>query len=311
MLNYELIYERKQHYITIPQTRSRKLCFGNESIVKAINHQKEETDLFITKYAEDNIVQCIILDFDDKDNPDNALNDAKKLKMAMKLQGLNTVIVKSGSKGYHCYVQIPILNFGNSEYISKVDSNEWFKKFTEFVIKGGRDIEYKTLDLNNTNAGLGGNIRVIGSIHPKTNNKCEIIDGYFKELVEPNSFVWECFNNAYEFVKIHEKNMILKQQQKKASMKQFDGVNPILDNDLRTLMPSIYGGDYKSYPKGYIMMQCPFHNDNNPSMVVTKEYYYCKSCMEKGNWWSLREKGVVDFEKDEYIRVGNSKCEAV
>ena len=69
MIDYELIYERKQHYLTIPQDQNRKLCFGNESIIKAIKNQKQGTDLFITKYAEDNIVSCIILDFDDKQNP--------------------------------------------------------------------------------------------------------------------------------------------------------------------------------------------------------------------------------------------------
>ena len=35
MIDYELIYERKQHYLTIPQDNNRKLCFGNESITKA------------------------------------------------------------------------------------------------------------------------------------------------------------------------------------------------------------------------------------------------------------------------------------
>ena len=48
-------------------------------------------------------------------------------------------------------------------------------------------------------------------------------------------------------------------------------------------MPQIYGGKVKRYGN-YVMMQCPFHNDNNPSLVVTKEYYYCKGCGEKGNW---------------------------
>ena len=83
--------------------------------------------------------------------------------------------------------------------------------------------------------------------------------------------------------------------------------NIVVENDLRTLMPSIYGGEYKTFKKGYIMMQCPFHNDSNPSMIVKKEFYYCKACGEKGNWWNLREKGVVDFEDEEYIRVGKNK----
>lgn len=301
MIDYELIYERKQHYLTIPQDNNRKLCFGNESILKAIKNQKPNTDLFITKYAEDNIVQCIILDFDDKENPNNALNDAKKLKLVLEKQGLNTIIVKSGSKGYHCYIQIPIHNFGDS---FDVDNDRWFKKFTDLIIQGGRKVQYKTLDSTNTGAGLRGNIRVIGSIHPKTHNKCEIIDGEFKEHIIPNHFVSECVREAYHFAQVHEKNKILKEKQRKANVHQHHGHgDPVLENDLRTLMPAIYGGDYKTFKNGYIMMQCPFHNDSNPSMIVKKEFYYCKACGEKGNWWNLRDKGVVDFE-EEYLRVG-------
>lgn len=306
MIDYELIYERKQHYLTVPQDNARKLCFGNESITKAIKHQKEGTDLFITKYAEDNIVSCIILDFDDKDNPDNALKDAKKLRFLMTRKGLNTVIVKSGSKGYHCYVQVPIKNFGNMDYAADVDSDAWFKKYVELIIHGyDVKVDYPTLDPNNTNAGLRGNIRVIGSIHPKTNNRCEIIEGEFKDCVEPNFFDWDCFNEAYEYAKINDKHIEYKERKRRENRLLYSGQgDPVLDNDLRTLMPAIYGGDYKSYKNGYIMMQCPFHNDSNPSMIVKKEFYYCKACGEKGNWWNLRDKGDVDFEDEEYIRVG-------
>ena len=304
MIDYELIYERKQHYLTIPQYNNRKLCFGNQSIIKAIKNQKPNTDLFITKYAEDNIVSCIILDFDDKANPNNALNDAKKLKMVLNRQGLNTVIVRSGSKGYHVYIQIPIHNFGSFD----VDAETFFKEFTSLLIKGGKNVQYKTLDTTNTGAGLRGNIRVIGSIHPKTNNRCEIIDGEFKEMILPNSFVSSCVRDAYEFAKIHEKHNVLKERQRRANVQKHKGDgDPVLENDLRALMPSIYGGDYKVFKGGYIMMQCPFHNDSNPSMIVKKEFYYCKACGEKGNWWSLRDKGDVDFEEEEYIRVGKNK----
>ena len=301
MIDYELIYERKQHYLTIPQDLNRKLCFGNESIVKAIKHQKQGTDLFITKYAEDNIVKCIILDFDDKDNPNNALNDARKLKLVLERQDLNTIIVKSGSKGYHCYIQTEPLCFEFDD----VDAETFFKKFVELLIQGGKKVQYKTLDSTNTGAGLRGNIRVIGSIHPKTNNRCEIIEGEFKEDIVPTSFEHECLREAYHFAQVHEKNKILKEQQRRANIHEHKGHgDPVLENDLRTLMPAIYGGDYKTFRNGYIMMQCPFHNDSNPSMIVKKEFYYCKACGEKGNWWNLRDKGVVDFEEEEYIRVG-------
>jgi hypothetical protein len=69
-------------------------------------------------------------------------------------------------------------------------------------------------------------------------------------------------------------------------------------------MPQIFGGKTKSFRKGYIMMQCPFHSpDNNPSMVVEKDYYFCKSCNSKGNIWSLIKLGYVQLPKEEFIRI--------
>lgn len=305
MIDYELIFEKKQHYLTIPQEHNRKLCFGNPSIKKAIKNQKKNTDLFITKYSKEKIISCLIFDFDDENNPENAFKDAQRLQFLLKKQGLNTIIVKSGSKGYHTYIQVPIHCFNSEKYEYGVNSDEWFKKYCELILRAGVNAEYSTLDMNNTNAGFGGNIRVIGSVHPKTGNVCEIVSGEFLELVEPVYFDYDCFMNAFEFVKIHEKNQVLKRQKEASVNKFFNGDDPVKNNDLRELMPQIYGGDYKIFKNGYIMLQCPFHNDSHPSMIVKKEFYYCKSCGEKGNWWSLRDKGVVDFEKDELVRVGD------
>lgn len=306
MLDYELIFERKQHHLTTPQLHNRRLCFGNESIHKAISNQNPKHDLFITKYADDGIVQCIILDFDDKDNPKRAFKDAKKLQRFTQRNGLNTVIVRSGSKGYHCYIQLPPRAFGNDEYISPVNRELRFNKFQDFIIGLDEGKTYDTLDMTNTSAGLHGNIRLIGSIHPKTGNKCEIIDGEFIEEVIPNEFEWSCFERAAEYVKNESALKKKKQYEFNQKVKSKFGVNPIEANDLRELMPSIFGGDYKKYPKEYIMMVCPFHDDHSPSMVVTKEYYFCKTCHEKGNWFTLREKGYVDFETEKYIRVGKN-----
>lgn len=311
-LDYGLLFQDKEHYLTVPQRNSRKLCFGNKSILKAINHQNEGEDLFITKYPVNHCVSVIILDFDYAENPKVALNDARKLKAFTKHHGLNTVIVSSGSKGYHTYTQIPCWNFGNTEYESPVNNKIWFNKFVELVIgvnPSNRNSMYKTLDWSNLNAGLQGNIRLIGSIHPKTNNRCEIIDGEFVEDIQMKGFeyAYECLTESMKFAEVNVENKEIKRKEFERKVREeYDGENPILENDLRTLMPSIYGGEVKTFEKGYIMMQCPFHNDSNPSMYVDKEKYFCKSCHEKGNWFSLRKKGVVDFKKNEYIRVGEA-----
>ena len=303
-MNYELIFDKKHHYLTTPQRSHRRLCYGNEHILKSIKNQKEDEDLFITKYSDDNVVLCIILDFDNKDNPQLAYRDAKYLKRITAKNGLNTVIVRSGSKGYHTYTQIPPLCFRSD--VPGVDSHLWFDKFvskvTNHKLKSKRHV-YKTLDSTNTGAGLKGNIRVIGSIHPKTQKRCEIIEGEFKEIYLPNQFVWDSFNETMNAAENSVAYKTKKVEAKIREMRRQNKTNSTPEHDLRTLMPSIYGGKTKTF-SDYIMMQCPFHNDNNPSMKVKKEFYYCLGCGATGNWWSLRDLGVVDFE---YIRVGKNK----
>lgn len=322
MLNYESIFYPKQHHITIPEVPSRNICFGNTYIHKKIKHQDPTHNIYITKYPDDGLISCIILDFDSEDNPDDALKDAHKLKMFLASKtdkyaknGINTVIIKSGKKGFHCYIQIKMKAFkGDTVEVLQEPYNELlFKSFVEKLIGIDRGMTYKTLDLTNTNAGLGGNIRLIGSIHPKTGNICSIYEGEFVDMDSPewdHISKWEhlCYlgamHHAKSQVSFTEKEIKESKKKAKEYMLTNNCEDPVEANDLRELMPRIYGGKTKSY-SDYIMMQCPFHDDNNPSMKVKKEWYYCLGCGEKGNWWNLRLKGVVDFKGDIKVKSKN------
>lgn len=305
MYNWEIIYRKKQHYITIPQRHTRKLFFNNNHLQNLLKHQKHDENFFITKYAEDGIVSCIILDFDSEKDHSIAYRDAKRLRKWTTRHGLNTVIISSTNKGYHVYVQIPPRAFGETKYSFGVDRDTWFNKFVEYIINW-RKFKYSTLDKTNTSAGLRGNIRILGSVHPKTQERVHIVDGEFVDFVEPNQFEWDCLQRSYAFAETEPmvKEANRKQVLRELRNKKHDGQEMIDKHDLRTIMPSIFGGDYKTFKKGYIMMQCFAHNDSNPSMVVTKDYYYCKSCGAKGNWWSLQKMGYVQLPKEEYLRVG-------
>lgn len=306
MFNYEIIYRRKQHYVTIPQRRNRKLYFNSDYLNKMVSHQKSDEDMFITKYAEDGIVSCIILDFDDdSENHNRAYRDAKRLRKWTNRHDLNTVIISSTNKGYHCYIQMPPRAFGETKNQFGVDRDTWFNKFVEYLINW-RKFKYKTLDKTNTSAGLRGNIRIIGSVHPKTQEKVHIVDGEFQDFIEPCDYEWDCLQRSFAFA---EKQPLLEEANRKERLlklrgKKHNGQEIIDNNDLRILMPQIFGGKTKSFRKGYIMMQCPFHSpDNNPSMVVEKDYYFCKSCNSKGNIWTLIKLGYVQLPKQEFIRV--------
>ena len=265
--------------------------------------------MFITKYAKDGIVSCVILDFDDDDvHHSNAFKDARKLQRFTSRKGLNTVIVSSTNKGYHCYIQLPPRYFGDGKSDVGVDRDVWFNKFVEYLINN-RKFKYKTLDSTNTSAGIRGNIRIVGSVHPKTQERVHIEKGEFLDFIEPCDWEWDCMQKAFQYAE--HKPMVKQAEQKeirkKLREKELNGQELIDQNDLRILMPSIFGGETKSFKKGYIMMNCPFHNDANPSMVVEKDYYFCKSCGAKGNWWTLYRLGKVHLPKKEFIRIGTGE----
>ena len=160
MMNYESVFRKKQHYVTIPQIPSKKLFVNNRQINRLLGKQESDWDIYITKYPKDHCISTVILDFDDKDNPDNALSDVVVLKKFLKRKGLNTIIVQSGCKGYHAYLQIPCHNFVGGELAhANAEPNTWFKQYIKQLIGLYDDKYYPTLDEINFSAGLSGNIR--------------------------------------------------------------------------------------------------------------------------------------------------------
>ena len=295
MMDYTLIFEPKQHYITIPQIRSRKLFVNNRLLHKLLNKQEQDWDIFITKYPKSHCVSCVILDFDDKDNPDNAYDDAVMLKRYLNRKGLNTVIVRSGRKGNHCYIQVPCHNFvGGDLAHADAEPNTWFKQYVKNLIGIYDGKYYPTLDDINFSAGLGGNIRLIGSKHPR-GSTCEIIAGEFLDNIGHNKWDWECFldsksfaeDEVTEFATVNEVNI--------------QGNDLIAENDLREIIPDVFGLTPKKYSKGYCYGKCPFHHDEHESFFFDKERYSCNSCGEKGNLWTLIKKGYVNL--DDSVRV--------
>lgn len=296
MIDYTVIFEPKQHYITVPQIRSRKLFINNRLLKKLLDKQEDDWDIYITKYPKDHCVSTVILDFDDKENPDNAFHDGKVLRKYLARKGLNTVLVRSGRKGVHCYIQIPCHNFVGGELAhANAEPNTWFKQYIKYLIGLYDDKYYPTLDEVNFSAGLGGNIRLIGSQHPR-GSRCEIIEGEFISDVEPNDWDWECFissksfaeDEVTEFVKNNNINIV--------------GLDIIAQNDLRDIIPEVFGIDPKKYSKGYCYGKCPFHHDEHESFFFDKERYKCNACGEKGNLWTLIKRGYVTLNDSVRVR---------
>lgn len=245
----------------------------------------------------------IILDFDGADDKDGVYKEVRKIHYFLRNRGVNSIVVSSTNKGYHFYIQTPTLCFDYEHLmLDRTERNKLFVMFTKNLIKE-KDFKLQTLDPTNTHAGLGGNIRLLGSKHPKTQKKVDIVLGDFIDLTKKKekkeyyekcshyiNMVYKATAKQYHLKKdYHEKELERKRRKWKGMEWSYD---PIRENDLRTIIPNLYGGTVKKYD-GYIFMQCPWHADNHPSLKVTKEWFYCTGCAKKGNIWTLIKNGEL------------------
>lgn len=289
----------KEHLIIV---RNRETGYGknhrlwNMNVIKKIlQNQKPYEDVFVTKYPSSHLIRWLILDFD-SDDKKKALSEVTRMKNYLNKEGHNTVLVDSTNKGYHLYVQIAPFLFEDEG--NRVLSNWklYFTKFVEYFVDRSSRKEYTTLDYRNTSAGLGGNIRLINSIHPSTQKRVKILEGTFDCVQEPTWLQDKAQRVAYHFCDIADE--IAERKLKAIKTRVVNGNDPIENNDLREIIPSLFGEELKMYPNGYGMMRCPFHNDTNPSFFVMQSHFFCASCGAKGNIWKLKELGLVEFGID-------------
>ena len=302
-MNYSQLFKDKQHTITIRHRdkdyAEQRKNWNSKIFEKTLQNQDDNSDIYITKYPRNRMVECIILDFDSEDIA-VAFQDVERLKNKLTLEGHNCVIVESGNKGYHLYIQISPVLFANAENEQRgiKDWNKFFSEFVHCLIFSTSlqepHLELSTLDDVNTNAGLTGNIRLIGSKHPSSHKTCRIIEGSFKEMQEPTEKQHRALRYAHSKCEIVELN-----KKRRIKKLKIDGLSdPIQANDLREVLPQITGEEIKVYDRGYGYMKCPWHNDNKPSLLITKEWFSCSACGEKGNIWTLRKKGLVEFDEN-------------
>ena len=290
------LFRTHHNYITIrdrthPENSHKTLLLNNKQLQRIISNQQPNTDIYINKYPSDKLINTIILDFDSEHNLQDALDDIKNCALLVEDEKhLDTAIVESGSKGYHLYIRIPLTDFKG--YGTPTTTKNIFNKFIANIIGGTK--QYQTLDKINFSSGLKGNIRVVGSTHPATGHKCTLLEGYNGWKLNTD-YVHECLVTAVEYGKEKEKERKEQLKTIKTLKNDYDR-DYIKDNDLRELFPMIFGGEIRHF-NNYSIMQCPFHHDTHPSLMVGKEWFKCKGCNTKGNIWYLIKNGYVKREE--------------
>lgn len=288
-----------EHVITVRDRETgyaHQHKYWNDSVIeKVLREQKDSEDVYVTKYPSSRLIDTVILDFDSEDVSE-AYDEVVRLKRYLEYNGLNSIIVKSGKKGYHLYIEIAPFLFKDTDLRNGINWNSYFNAFVCFLIHDNH-YTYETLDKTNFSAGLNGNIRLIGSKHPSTNEYCQIIEGKFTNKYVVTKIQDEAQKKAFCKLEIIEedKKRVLKKT------KIVNGFDPIQNNDLRSVFKDLTG-DIKLYPKGYGYCRCLEHNDEHPSLLVTKEWFSCSGCGFKGNIWTLKKFGYVKFDDEGKVK---------
>jgi len=308
LLLLKSIFKTDQHFVTLSKVGAsfaHRFKWAKDSrFLKRANKQEAGSNIYISKYSTDLIVDTIILDFD-SERKSIAYKDVKKCIKHLKKHDLTYMVVDSTNKGFHLYVRIPpysfkhntmLLDLGVVKKISydKRSTNQLFVYYQRNLI-GDTKYHYQSLDKTNLNAGLRGIIRLPFSVHPKTDSRVEVKFNNLREFQPPTDYQFKCYKIALESVK--EDLFKQKQKIKEYERKKIKGTKDIvMDNDLRSLMPSIFGGDVRNF-SDYIYMTCPFHPDSHPSLAVEKERFTCKSCGTKGNIWYLIKNDYISYNE--------------
>lgn len=246
--------------VIINETTNNLSC-GLEKI-----NNKKCYNVYVEKYHDKTMIKTLILDFDG----DKSKDDVYKASELLSKNNIMNVIVNSTNKGYHLYVLLPKpINFLLTK--NKNTNDKIFKNFILNLIG-----DYNTLD--KVNYGLYSNIRLIGSIHPKTNKVLKIEYAYtpylnnnlkvdYKYYKINNEYFNKSFIKSLSFLEYNKKiNNIIKNKYKINNYSK----SPV---DLR----EYFNG--KSYDGGRSKWcVCPFHDDNHASLHVYEKVAYCEVC---------------------------------
>ena len=220
-------------------------------------------------------------------------------------KGIDCVIVDSTNKGFHLYVMIPPTNFRKFGDESIEEPSLFFKCYVSELLNL-RSFKLISLDEVNYNASLDGNIRVIGSIHPKTGQVVYIKQGEFHDINENLDYYENAMHYHTQVVRVAYNKYC--EQLEEIETKRLQYANRVkteddlLSLDLRDVFQSIFSLQKVRKYGNTIWCCCPFHNDENPSFCITPTHFFCSSssCNEKGNIFTLIKKGLVEQPKQEY-----------
>ena len=217
-----------------------------------LQRKYDNTNLYFNIIRKDGLRDCLFFDFDDKEQPENAINEGKKFAENLEKRGLPVYQQLSGSKGMHVFVWIKPIKF---EY------------YREYMLEYFGDLQYLDHSVLKNKLQLA---RIPLSINPKSMNKCQPLNDnitFTDKLTEHILRKNKKYSREAKKLELKKTLTLLKRNN--------DGYDEL---DANALI-SYYHLDVSKEIGGKYLICCPFHDDKHPSAVLWKNgVFHCSTC---------------------------------
>lgn len=240
-----------------------------------------------TGILDKGLSEYLILDLDNKTDPGLAFDEAEMLLEHYPNGGM----VNSGKKGVHVYLPI------TPQYIDKEVLKEVY-----IILKNRHNLEYIDENVINNPKRM---IRAPMGYRWDTDMLVDILQDPGKPIPKLDKLI----TNTCEYVQ--EKNILTERVRENKTkwrllinkQRGYDDNEKINWNVMHHIYPLVHGETGENTSKGRYIVNCPYHNDRNPSAVYNESGFQCSSCGKKlGVYDMLIEAGYTPREAINIIK---------
>jgi hypothetical protein len=217
------------------------------------------------------IITKVVIDLDDKANPDNTIKDARKLVEILNHFEYKVIINKSGRKGLHIHLKTTPLT---GKYIDN--------SIKQFFLTLAKKLDISTMDEKVISDQTARIIRLPGSNHPITQKPCKPVDIFSSDKIEEmieipiNQLQLTTGNGSIEKSILQQRQEAPQYKPKRRKSEAYNLIETIRWDIMDKVFQDLYeSGENRG---NRWIVKCPFHDDNNPSAFYTENLFHCSSC---------------------------------
>lgn len=215
-------------------------------------------DIYFNIQRKDGRYDMLFYDFDCKENPESAINEAYDFKdRLMNENGISAYMQLSGNKGAHILI-----------FLQEPITMKYYHDYVQILLK---DLNYHYVDDAVFNKGLRL-CRFPNTINSKSGKRCEPIT----KTWEPTELIAEAYQRW-------EPKHIKRLKQIEAIKKSYRNNNPRAPLNAENII-NHYGITVKNESSDRIRVLCPLHNDKRSSAVFYKNGNGGFSCSVCGGY---------------------------